>query len=76
MVCLNSCGYVINRGAMTLNSIAKIKSSDVIKMFVNKSQALVRWFCNDIEVAVADMGSMSKEEIYPIIGLGYFNDEV
>lgn len=61
---------------MTPTSIAKIKNTDVIKMLVNKSQALVRWFCNDIEVAVADMGSLSKEEIYPMIGLGYFNDEV
>lgn len=61
---------------MIINSAAKIKSLDTVKMLVNKSQGLVRWFCNDIEIAVADMGYLSKEEIYPIIGLGNFNDEV
>jgi hypothetical protein len=61
---------------MVMSNTAKIKSNDVVKMLVNKSQGLVRWFCNDIEVAVADMGSLNKDEIYPIVGLGYFNDEI
>lgn len=60
MICLNSCGYVINRGAM-IHTTAKIKSGDIIKMQMNLNQGVITWFCNDIEVAVADMCPLNKE---------------
>lgn len=76
LVCINSCGYIINQGAMMFSPLAKIKSGDAVKMIVNKSQGIIRWFCNDIEIATADMGYFRHESIYPIIGLGCFGDEI
>lgn len=55
-------------------SNAKIKSKDIVKMVVNLSQGIIQWFCNDIEVAVTDMGSMNKEQVFPMVGLGFFGD--
>lgn len=55
---------------------AKVKAGDTLKLQVNISQGRVSWFCNDVEVGVADMGPLSKEEVYVVIGLGFFGDEV
>lgn len=57
-------------------SNAKVKAGDIIKLQVNLSQGRVSWFCNDVEVGVADMGALNKEEVYVVIGLGFFGDEV
>jgi hypothetical protein len=59
-----------------LMTVAKIKPGDTLKLQVNLSQGVVAWFCNDVEVAVADMGPLNKEEVFVLIGLGYFGDEV
>ena len=64
-----------NRGAMHMSN-AKIKGKDIVKMVVNLSQGIIQWFCNDIEMATADMGSMNKEEVFPMVGLGFFGDEL
>jgi hypothetical protein len=40
---------------------AKIKNGDIIKVLVNRSQGLVKWFINDIESALADLGLLSSE---------------
>lgn len=75
MITLNSCGYLTNRGAMLmLNN--KVKDGDILKLQVNLSQGRVCWFCNDVEVGVADMGPLNKEEVYVVIGLGFYGDEV
>jgi hypothetical protein len=75
MISINSCGYVTNRGGMVMTS-ARIKQGDIIKMLVNLSQGVITWSCNDVQVAVADMGPLNKEDVFPFIGLGYFGDEV
>lgn len=75
MISFNSCGYVTNRGAMVMTN-ARVKQGDTIKMLVNLSQGVITWFCNDIGVAMADMGALNKEEVFAVIGLGYFGDEV
>lgn len=76
MITLNSCGYITNRGAMTLFNYAKMKAGDTVKLQVNMSQGRVFWYCNDVEVGTADMGPLNKEEVYVVIGLGFFGDEV
>jgi hypothetical protein len=65
---------VTNRGAMTMINSAKVKAGDTLKLQVNMSQGRVSWSCNDVEVGAADMGPLNKEEVYVVIGLGFFGD--
>lgn len=59
LLSLNSCGYLTNRGAIVMTP-ARVRPGDTLKMSVNLSQGLVEWFCNDVGVAVADMGALAK----------------
>ena len=54
----------------------KIVSGDTIKMTMNQTTGELRWHCNEIEIAVADLGQLKHQKLYPIIGLGHFCDEV
>jgi hypothetical protein len=40
---------------------ARIKNGDIIKVLVNRSQGFIKWFINDVEVALADLGLLSSE---------------
>jgi len=59
IISLNSCGYLVNRGIMTMTN-SNIKSGDVIKMLVDRSAGEVRWSVNDIEVCLAEIGNLLK----------------
>jgi len=54
----------------------RVKSGDELTMLVSTSTGELRWFCNNIEIAYADLGSLTKEDIFPFVGLGNFCDEV
>jgi hypothetical protein len=58
-ISINSCGYVVNKGVMSPFA-GRMKTGDVVRMVVSPSIGDVRWFCNDIEVAVAEMGPLSQ----------------
>ena len=73
LISINSCGYVVNRGKMSVFP-GRVRIDDVVKMIVSISSEEVRWFCNDIELARAELGSLKKETMYPLIGLGNFCD--
>ena len=45
-------------------------------MKLNRNQGDIRWYCNDIEVAVATLDHFKHENLYPMIGLGHMFDEV
>ena len=45
-------------------------------MTMNQTTGELRWHCNEIEIAVADLGQLKHQKLYPIIGLGHFCDEV
>lgn len=60
LISLNSCGYVINRGAMVSYSW-KIKPGDQLSMLVCTSTNEIKWICNNIEMAHAELGSMRHE---------------
>jgi hypothetical protein len=55
MLTINSCGYLVNQGLMTSIS-GKIKSGDNLRMVVGTSTGEIRWYCNDVEIAGADLG--------------------
>ena len=67
--------YTLTRGAGSWLSDG-IKNGDVIRMLVDTHMGEIRWSRNDIEVAICDMGSLKREEVYPLVGLGYFGDEI
>ena len=75
LISINSCGYLINRGRMSTFS-GKIKSGDTLRMLINRSLGEVRWYCNDMELAAAEMGPLKQNLLYPFLGLGNFLDEV
>lgn len=75
LISLNSCGFIINRGIINMSN-GKIKNGDIIKVVIDTFKGFIRWYCNDIEVALADLGIMKLEKLFPFIGLGYFSDEV
>ena len=52
----------------------RIRSGDFVKMVVSLPIGEIRWYCNDIELAVVDCGQLKNEEVYPLIGLGNFCD--
>jgi len=60
LISLNSCGYVINRGAMVPFGW-KIKSGDQLDMLVCTSTNEIKWVCNNIELAHAELGSLRDE---------------
>ena len=74
LISIVSCGYVVNRAKMTAFKVP-IANGDTIKMLKNRSGEL-RWYCNDIEIAVADLGPSKDDNLYPMIGLGHLCDEV
>ena len=66
---------MINKAKMnTFNG--KISLGDTISMKLNRNQGDIRWYCNDIEVAVATLDHFKHENLYPMIGLGHMFDEV
>jgi hypothetical protein len=60
LISINSCGYVFNRSLMSTFS-GRIKSGDVVKMLVSLPVGEIRWYCNDMELAVVDVGVFKNE---------------
>ena len=54
----------------------KLKSKDYIRMLVDTFKGEIRWICNEIEIGMADIGTVKHLELFPMIGLGCFGDEV
>jgi hypothetical protein len=48
----------------------------MVKMIVSLPLGEIRWFANDMELFVVDVGRTDKEELFPLIGLGNMCDEV
>lgn len=70
---INSCGYAFNRGLMSTFS-GRIRSGTMVKMIVSLPLGEVRWFANDMELFVVNLGQTDKEDIFPLIGLGNMCD--
>ena len=45
-------------------------------MLVSTSTGEIKRFCNHFEIAHVELGGLSKEELFPFIGIGNFCDEI